>query len=89
MILDDWGLKKLTGEQQYELLELIEERYGRTAMIITSQFPVEHWHEQTMADPTLADSLIDRVVFNAYRIELSGESMRRVYNSLPHAEPPH
>jgi len=78
LILDDWGLSPLSAEHNRELLELIEDRHGLKSTIITSQLPVESWHE-FMGDPTVADAILDRVVHNAYRINLKGESMRRIY----------
>lgn len=60
----------------HDLLEILEERYGRRSTIVTSQLPVNRWHE-VIADPTYADAILDRLVHNAHRIELSGESMRR------------
>ena len=76
IVLDDWGLAKLTDPQRRDLLELIDDRHGHTATIITSQLPVEHWHD-VIGDPTLADAILDRLVHNAYRIALKGESMRK------------
>ena len=76
LVLDDWGLMKLSITQQRDLLEVIEDRYERRSTIITSQLSVEHWHE-TMADPTLADAILDRLIHRAYRLKLEGESMRK------------
>ena len=76
LVLDDWGLMKLSLTQQRDLLEVIEDRYERHSTIITSQLSVEHWHE-TMADPTLADAILDRLIHRAYRLKLEGESMRK------------
>jgi DNA replication protein DnaC len=76
LILDDWGLEPPTAEQRRILLELLDDRYDRRATLITSQFPTTLWHDQ-LADPTLADAILDRVLHNAYRIELKGESMRK------------
>ena len=76
LVLDDWGLMKLSLAQQRDLLEVIEDRYERRSTIITSQLSVEHWHE-TMADPTLADAILDRLIHRAYRLKLEGESMRK------------
>jgi DNA replication protein DnaC len=74
IILDDWGLAKLSAEQRRDLLELLDDRHGTRSTIVTSQFPVDHWHE-IIGDPTLADAILDRLVHNAYRINLKGESM--------------
>jgi DNA replication protein DnaC len=76
LILDDWGLATLNDENRRDLLELLEDRYDRHATIVTSQLPVEHWHE-ALGDPTLADAILDRLVHNAYKISLQGESMRK------------
>lgn len=76
LILDDWGLAILTLSERRDLLEILEDRHGRGSTIVTSQLPVEHWHE-AIGDPTLADAILDRLVHNAHRLQLSGESMRR------------
>ena len=76
LILDDWGLSTLSDENRRDLLELLEDRYDTRATIVTSQFPVERWHD-AIGDPTLADAILDRLVHNAYKIVLKGESMRK------------
>jgi DNA replication protein DnaC len=76
LILDDWGLEPLDDAGRHDLLEILEDRYGRKSTIITSQIPVERWHE-VIGNPTYADAILDRLVHNAHRIELSGDSMRR------------
>jgi len=76
LILDDWGLAPLDAGARHDLLEILEDRYGRRSTIVTSQGPVEHWH-QLIGDPTYADAILDRLVHNATRIDLSGESLRR------------
>lgn len=76
IVLDDWGLTKLTAEQRRDLLELLDDRHGVRSTLVTSQLPVEHWHE-VIGEPTLADAILDRLVHNAYRIHLKGESMRK------------
>ena len=76
LLLDDWGLTPLTPEGRRDLLEVIDDRHGRAATVATSQLPVAAWHEW-IADPTLGDAILDRLVHNAHRIELKGESMRR------------
>jgi len=75
LILDDWGLAPLSDENRRDLLEIVEDRHDRRATLVTSQLPVEHWHE-ALGDPTLADAILDRLVHNAYKITLPGESMR-------------
>ena len=76
LILDDFGLQVLDASARHDLLELVEERYGRRSTIIASQPPVEKWHD-LIGDPTYADAILDRIVHNAHRIELKGESMRK------------
>ena len=76
LILDDWGLEPLTAEQRHDLLEIVEDRYGRGATLVTSQIPVDRWHD-LIGDPTLADAILDRIVHNAHRIQLRGESLRK------------
>jgi hypothetical protein len=73
---DDWGLEPLDAAARHDLLEILEERYGRRSTAITSQLPVDRWHE-IIGDPTYADAILDRLVHNAHRIELTGESMRQ------------
>ena len=76
LILDDWGLEPLDAGARHDLLEILEERYGRRSTMITSQLPVDRWHD-IIGDPTYADAILDRLIHNAHRIELSGESLRR------------
>ncbi|HYZ39110.1 MAG TPA: IS21-like element helper ATPase IstB [Stellaceae bacterium] len=76
LILDDWGLEPLASDQRRDLLEIVEDRYGRGATLIASQVPVDRWHD-LIGDPTLADAILDRIVHNASRIQLRGESLRR------------
>jgi DNA replication protein DnaC len=76
LILDDWGLAPFSEENRRDLLEIVEDRHDRRATIITSQLPVEHWHD-ALGEPTLADAILDRLVHNAYKIALHGESMRK------------
>src|SRR5947207_2186801 len=77
LILDDWGPEQLSAEQRRDLLEIFEDRYDTRSILITSQLPVSQWYE-IIGDPTLADAILDRVIHNAYRIELKGESMRKL-----------
>jgi DNA replication protein DnaC len=81
LILDDFLISSLSREEQKELLEIVEDRYDRKATIVTSQLPIKAWHD-AMQDPTLADAILDRLVHNAYKIELKGESMRRKKSRL-------
>jgi len=76
LILDDWGLSKLMAEQRRDLLEILEDRYDSRSTIVTSQLPLDKWHD-IIGDPTLADAILDRLVHNAYKINLRGESMRK------------
>jgi len=76
LVLDDWGLKPLTDPQRHDLLEILEDRYKCQSTLVTSQLPVESWHE-AVGDPTLADAILDRLVHNAYRIPMKGESIRK------------
>jgi DNA replication protein DnaC len=77
LILDDWGLAPLTPEQARDLLEIIDDRHGRGSTIVTSQLPVDHWHE-VIGNPTIADAILDRLVHNAHRLTLKGDSMRKI-----------
>jgi len=76
LILDDWGLSVLSASERRDLLEILEDRQGRGSTIVTSQPPVDQWHE-AIGDPTLADAILDRLVHNAHRLTLTGDSMRR------------
>ena len=76
LILDDWGLAPLDAASRHDLLEILEARYGRRSTLITSQLPIAKWHE-LIGDPTYADAILDRLVHNAHRIELTGDSLRR------------
>ena len=82
LILDDWGLEPLDAGARHDLLEILEERYGRRSTMITSQLPVDRWHD-IIGDPTYADAILDRLIHNAHRIELSGESLRRGRGKQP------
>ena len=75
LIFDDWGLAKMTDESRHDLLEILEDRNSLSSTLVTSQFPVDTWHE-VIGDPTLADAILDRLVHSAYKIELKGKSMR-------------
>jgi DNA replication protein DnaC len=75
MVVDDWGLLALQPDQHRLFLEILEDRQDRAALLITSQYPVNTWHER-IGDPTVADAILDRLVSNAYSIELKGDSMR-------------
>jgi DNA replication protein DnaC len=76
LILDDWGLANLTVEQGRDLLEILDDRHGRGSAIVTRQVDVKHWHDM-IANPTVADAILDRLVHNAHRLTLTGESLRK------------
>lgn len=81
LVFDDWGLATFNQEQSHDILEILEDRHGLRSTLITSQFPVENWHE-LIGDPTLADAILDRLIHNAYKINLKGESMRKKISRL-------
>ena len=76
LVIDDFGLAKLSAENRRDLLEITEDRYGIRSTVVTSQLPVENWHD-IVGDPTLADAILDRLVHSAYQLKLKGESMRK------------
>lgn len=76
LVLDDFGLTPLSDQTRRDLLEILDDRYDRKSTILTSQLPIEQWHAY-LADPTLADAILDRLVHNSYRINLAGDSMRK------------
>jgi DNA replication protein DnaC len=77
LIIDDFGLKKIDNKQCNMLLDIIDDRHGKSSTIITSQLPVKTWYD-VFAEPTIADAILDRLVNGSYRIELQGESMRKI-----------
>jgi DNA replication protein DnaC len=79
LIVDDWGLSTLTDQERRDFLEIAEDRHGLRSTIVAAQLPIEHWHE-AIGNPTLADAILDRLVHNAYQINLKGESMRKKKN---------
>jgi DNA replication protein DnaC len=79
LILDDWGPETLNAEQRRDLLEIVEDRHDRRSIIVTSQVPIDQWYE-IIGNPTIADAILDRLIHNAYRIELIGESLRKKKN---------
>ncbi len=85
LILDDWGLAKLIDEQRHDLLEILEDRHGLRSTVVAAQLPVDNWHE-IIGDPTLADAIMDRLIHNAYKINLKGESMRKGKSKLTQTE---
>lgn len=85
LIIDDWGLEQLTQSQRNDLLEIMEDRHGSKSTLITSQLPTTKWHA-FIADPTLADAILDRLLHNAHKLNLRGESMRKLKTSLTQDE---
>jgi DNA replication protein DnaC len=81
LILDDWGPDRLTATQRRDLTEIVEERYGRGSTMITSQLPIKAWHD-VIGEPTFADAILDRIIHNAYRTELEGQSMRKTTTKM-------
>ena len=81
LIFDNWGLETLTLGQRNDVLELMEDRYATRSTLITSQVPVQKWHA-AIGDATLADAILDRLLHNAHRLLLKGESMRKVLSTL-------
>lgn len=80
LVLDDFGLFMLNDDQRQDLLEVLEDRYSKRSTIVTSQIPSEHWHD-LIGDPTIADAVLDRLVHNAHKIHLKGESKRKEKSS--------
>ena len=87
LILDDWGPEPLSAEQRRDLLEIVEDRYDARSLLITSQLPVDRWYE-IIGHPTLADAILDRIIHNAYRLELSGDSLRKIRSADAVLAPP-
>lgn len=81
LILDDWGLMPMNDDIRRDLLEILDDRHNRKSTLVTSQLPVEQWHDY-IGEPTLADAILDRLVHNAYRLTLKGESMRKTTANL-------
>lgn len=85
LVLDDFGLTPFTDEHRRDLLEILDDRHERKPTIVTSQLPIKLWHE-TIGNGTLADAILDRLVHSAYRIEMKGESMRKIKSTLTKEE---
>ena len=77
LIIDDWGLEKMTTAQRYDLMEVMDDRYGENSTVVISQLPVSEWYA-AIGDNTVADAILDRLIHNSHRLELGGESMRKV-----------
>lgn len=76
LIIDDWGLERPTQEQRKDILEIVEDRHQAKSLLVTSQLPIQKWHE-IIADPTIADAILDRLLERSFKLELRGESMRK------------
>ena len=85
LVLDDLGIAPLTERARRDLLELMDDRYNTRSTVVTSQLPVAQWHD-AIGDPTLADAILDRLVHNAYKIPLQGNSMRKAQEKLTAAK---
>ena len=81
LIMDDWGLEKMNLAQRNDLLEIMEDRHGLKSTLITSQLPVDQWHK-AIGDATLADAILDRLLHNAHKLKLKGESMRKIMSKM-------
>ncbi len=81
LVIDDWRTTALTDGQPHDLFEILDDRYDRRSTLIAAQVPIEHWHE-LIGDPTLADAILDRLIHNAHKIDLKGESMRKKRKTL-------
>jgi DNA replication protein DnaC len=81
LLLDDLGISPMNDHERKDLLEVIEDRHGIVSTIVTSQLPIKAWHD-TVGDPTIADAILDRLVHNAHKISLKGDSMRKKYENL-------
>jgi len=85
LIIDDWGLEKLNPAQRNDLMEIMDDRHGHTSTVMISQLPTDQWYTG-IGDNTLADAILDRLMHNAHRLQLKGESMRKIMNQLTHDE---
>lgn len=85
LILDDFGIQPFDAQSRAALMEIIEDRHGKTSLIITSQLPVSKWHE-VIGEKTIADAILDRIVHDAHRLELTGESMRKKRKTEPETQ---
>jgi len=85
LMLDDWGLEKMTLSQRNDLLEIMEDRHGLKSTLITSQLPLDQWHK-AIGDATLADAILDRLVHNSHKLKLKGESMRKIIGKISESD---
>ena len=84
LLVDDWAMAPLADTERRDFLEICEDRYQLRSTLLTSQLPVAQWHEQ-IGDPTLADSILNRLVPNAHRLEMQGESLRKKRGGQEHS----
>ena len=87
LVLDDWGLEKMSLSQRNDLLEIMEDRHGLKSTIVTSQLPVTQWHK-AIGDATLADAILDRLLHNSHKLKLKGESMRKAMSEIADSDHP-
>ena len=85
IVIDDWGLEKLTTAHRNDLLEIMDDRHGTTSTVMISQLPTDEWYA-AIGDNTLADAILDRLMHNAHRLPLKGESMRKILGKLTEGE---
>ncbi len=85
VLIDDWGLEKLTTAHRNDLLEIMDDRHGTTSTVMISQLPTDEWYA-AIGDNTLADAILDRLMHNAHRLPLKGESMRKILGKLTEGE---
>lgn len=84
LVIDDWGIAPLADSERRDVLEVMEDRHGIRSTLLTSQYPITTWHD-IIGEPTMADAILDRIVHNAHKITLTGESMRKTKSSLTQA----
>lgn len=85
LVIDDWGLAPLTDAERRDFLEVMEDRHGIKSTLMTSQYPVSSWHD-LIGEPTMADAILDRIIHNAHKITLKGESMRKTRSTLTQSD---
>ena len=85
LVLDDWGLEKMTLSQRNDLLTIMDDRHGLKSTLVTSQLPTTQWHK-TIGDATLADAILDRLLHNSHKLKLKGESMRKIMSDLDQSD---
>ena len=85
LVLDDWGLEKMTQSQRNDLLEIMEDRHGLRSTLVTSQLPITQWYK-SIGDATLADAILDRLVHNSHKLKLKGESMRKTLSDMSESD---